>query len=88
MAEHFYLQKHPKLWKWMNVCIGCNATGYKPELPEQLAGGPLSYHLWWRNSYAQQLRFYFHPLPVDEHGLCEQCQRFNNPWKDDPQTAE
>ena len=31
-----YIQAHPHLKKWINVCICCGTWGYKTELPEWL----------------------------------------------------
>ncbi len=63
------LAKHPKLLKWMNICVVCNQMGHKPELPNQIHGGK------YGNSHAAELRLFFRPMAVDELGLCEDCQR-------------
>ena len=65
----YVLAKHPKLLKWMNICVGCSHMGYKPDLPKELHGGKLP------NNGAAQLRLFFKPLEVNELGLCEHCQR-------------
>jgi hypothetical protein len=73
-----YLEQHPHLRKWVNVCIGCNAQGYKPELPSEITGTLSGKRV--PTPFAARLRLYFKPLPVNENGLCELCQKFNNPW--------
>ena len=68
MVNDFYLYKHPKLMKWMNVCVGCNDIGYKPERPDEIYSGK------YQNQYVNQLKLYYKPLAVNEFGLCEACQ--------------
>jgi len=60
-----YLQTFPHLRKWINQCICCQSTGYKPNLPENIHPG----------AGAQYLRKYFTVLDVDEFGRCEQCRQ-------------
>ena len=69
-----YLKKYPKLNKWMNTCICCGSIGYNPCLPKKLTTN------WGQGECetmaAQTLREYFQPLVVDELGICENCQKF------------
>lgn len=57
----YYLRMYPKLNKWISRCGACNRVGYKPELPDSVAG-------------ASNLRKMFPPLELDARGLCEQCR--------------
>jgi len=60
-----------RLEKWINQCIGCQARGYKPDMPDEVA----------QNKYgrgttaARYVRAKFRPLALDENGLCETCRR-------------
>lgn len=67
----YFLTQNPKLEKWINRCLSCNAVGYKPEMPERLRD--IETRGW--------LRRYFRPLPVDKCGLCESCRRQNTTAK-------
>ena len=62
-----YLQMYPNLRKrWINQCAACQREGCKPELPEDIYPGIA----------AKNLRGYFEPLTLNEHGFCEQCAVF------------
>jgi len=62
-----YLEQYPRLSRWINVCVGCGAKGYKPDLPEDIYPHP---------SFATyNLRELFNPLAVNELGLCEVCAK-------------
>ena len=65
-----YIQQYPKLKKWINTCICCGQSGYKPDLPETLINK-------WGNKTmgAYNIRKYFRSLKVNEVGICEECQR-------------
>lgn len=71
-----YLLQYPKLNKWMNTCICCGTTGYKPDMPEVLTTR------WGQGEHetegAYNIRKYFRPLNVNEIGLCENCARLQN----------
>ena len=70
-----YLSSNPDLKKWINSCVCCGATGYKPELPEvltaRLAGEEIE------TLAAQNLRRLYSPLKVNEAGFCENCERIH-----------
>jgi hypothetical protein len=59
-----YLTMYPKLRRWINQCVACQAQGHKPEMPKDIYPGMA----------AQNLRYYFRPLAVDENGFCDQCR--------------
>jgi hypothetical protein len=58
-----YLAMYPDLRRWINTCVCCQFSGYKPEMPPN--DDPLF--------KGQNLRRYFSPLEVDAEGLCAQC---------------
>ncbi len=60
-----YLEKYPRLRRWICQCNACQASGYLPELPEQIGTGVA----------AQTLRRYFRPLLLSERGLCDACEQ-------------
>lgn len=67
-----YLKLYPKLEKWMNTCICCGRTGYKPDLPKNITtrfGGQE-----FATAGAANIRRYFNPLEVNEFGVCVVCQ--------------
>ena len=81
MSEHRksgddYLSRYPWLNKWVRACVCCGARGYDPAIPETLTrsfgGGEL------RTTAAANIRSFFPPLELDEHGLCETCQKLLN----------
>ena len=60
-----------RLEKWINQCVGCQARGYKPDMPDEVAQNKYK-----RGAYvAQYIRGKFSPLALDENGLCEVCRR-------------
>ena len=61
-----YLRMYPKLRKWINECKACHYKGHKPEMPEDISP--------WPSIAGYNLRRYFHPLELDDDGLCEQCR--------------
>lgn len=67
-----YLQNYPRLWKWINKCVGCQTIGYKPELPANITrkGGMVT-------GAAQNLRRFFNELRINEDGFCDQCEIMN-----------
>jgi hypothetical protein len=58
-----YLQMYPKLRKWINQCVACNAIGYKPTMPEDIYPGIA----------AQNIRHLFSELALNDDGLCSIC---------------
>jgi hypothetical protein len=64
-AADQYLRQYPHLHQWLNVCRGCGARGFKPDLPDNIYP--------WFNVAADHLRAFFRPLGLNEIGLCEQC---------------
>lgn len=55
-----YIQKYPHLKKWINQCVCCQATGYKPDMPKHDA--------------AYNIKKFFKPLAINELGLCDVCE--------------
>jgi len=68
-----YLKQYPKLNKWMNTCICCGGVGYKPELPDVLTTNGLQEEI--ETAGARNIRRFFQPLPVNDLGICEDCQK-------------
>lgn len=58
-----YTEMYPRARRWLNQCVACQRTGYKPDLPEQIGQGVMASHL----------REYYQPLALDESGLCDMC---------------
>lgn len=68
-----YIQQYPGLKKWINTCICCRQSGYKPELPEALI------NKWGiETAAAYNIRKYFRPMKVNEVSICEDCQKVLN----------
>ncbi|HTE56554.1 MAG TPA: hypothetical protein VK698_37130 [Kofleriaceae bacterium] len=59
-----YLQQYPELERWINRCVSCHAAGHRPDLPEKFDAATLA---------PRNLRRYFGPLALDEHGRCDAC---------------
>lgn len=59
------------LEKWINQCQACQARGYNPDMPDEVAQN------WYQRGgfAALYVRKTFKPLPLDGMGLCEVCQR-------------
>ena len=69
-----YLRRNPSFLKWMNSCSLCGTIGYRPDMPEFDAENI-------EPSFAfKNLRTYFQPLEVSEHGICTQCARHTSCW--------
>ena len=67
---------YPDLAKrWVNRCLICGATGYKPELPDVLKRRmrKASDAVPTATAAARNLRELLPPLPVDALGRCEAC---------------
>ena len=59
-----------RLEKWINQCLGCQARGYNPDMPDEVAQNK-----YGRGGFcAQYIRHQFKPLPL-HNGLCEMCRR-------------
>lgn len=67
-----YIQQYPGLKKWLNTCICCGQSGYKPELPETLI------NKWGKTAAAYNIRKYFRPMKVNEVSICGDCQKVLN----------
>lgn len=65
-----YLEKFPKLKKWINECRCCHRQGYNPEMPEHISTVEGSLECYY-------IKKYFSPLRLDENGLCEVCAKLN-----------
>ncbi len=69
-----YLKQFPKLNKWINRCICCGSIGYSSSLPERLTKNCGQGE--FETASAQNLRYYFQPLDVNDISICEACQKF------------
>ena len=68
-----YIKQYPGLKKWINTCICCGKSGYKPDLPEALI------NKWGdETAAAYHIRKYFRPMKVNEVSICEDCQKALN----------
>ena len=63
-----YVQNYPEMKKWVNQCIICQTTGYKPNLPENIYPGVL----------AQNIRKIYTQLEVNEINICNDCEKHLN----------
>jgi hypothetical protein len=73
-----YVELYPRLQKWINQCVQCQARGHKLYLPTAVGG--------WEHA-AEYIKKHFEPLPLNESGLCERCanerQKSNLPASQD-----
>jgi hypothetical protein len=60
-----YIAQYPKLQKWIIQCVACKKQGYRPDLPEQIGIGVA----------AQNIRYFFRPIILNEDGICDECQQ-------------
>ena len=60
-----YIEAFPKFKKWINECACCHSKRYDPSMPDQISEGLGSYYI----------KKYFKPMPLNEDGICEVCQR-------------
>ena len=60
-----YVDQYPDLVRWLRTCTLCGATGHDPELPDQ----PFPHFTMG----ARNIKAYFPPLSIDEHGRCDMC---------------
>ena len=63
-----YINAFPKFKKWINECICCHEKGYKPNMPEKITTVDGSLEVYF-------IKKYFKPLPLNEDGLCPQCEK-------------
>jgi len=66
-----YLKAFPKFKKWINECNCCHCKGYDPNIPDQI--NPVEGSM---GSYF--IKKYFHPLSLNENGLCHICASLFN----------
>lgn len=66
--KEVYSRQFPEIEKWLNHCIVCGTSGYKPELPEKIYPGNL----------AENIRKFYTPLAINELNMCEQCSTHYN----------
>ena len=69
-----YINKFPKLKKWINECSCCHKKGYKPELPEKISTVEGSLDVYY-------IKKYFLPLKLNEEGYCLQCEKIIKTFK-------
>lgn len=74
MARQAYFVQYPNaLKKWVNTCICCGKSGYKPDMPDMITvrgyGKPDHETL-----IAKNIRYYYTPMAVDELGRCDECR--------------
>jgi hypothetical protein len=60
-----YLNSFPGLRRFLNRCVVCQETGYDPEKMKKKQG----------KYFQARIREYFHPLQVNESGVCSDCAR-------------
>lgn len=66
-----YLTKFPKFNKWINECLCCHRKGYNPNMPDRIGAHDESLGSYF-------IKKYFHPLSVNQDGLCEICKKHLN----------
>jgi hypothetical protein len=60
-----YLNAFPQLRRFLNQCVVCKETGYDAEKMEKKQG----------KYFQARIREYFHPLEVNNEGVCSDCAR-------------
>jgi len=60
-----YVNAFPGLRKFLNQCVVCQQTGYDPERIDRKEG----------KYFLARIREYFHPLKVNEIGVCRDCEK-------------
>ena len=65
-----YINKFPKLKKWINECNCCHNKGYNPEIPDKITETEGSLEVYY-------IKKYFKPLYINKDGLCEVCERIS-----------
>lgn len=63
-----YIQKFPKLKKWINECAMCHRQGYKPDMPDKITKIEGSFEVYY-------IKKYFDVLALNDKGLCDTCAR-------------
>lgn len=61
-----YINKFPKIKKWINECCICHVVGYDPDMPQHIGG-----------EYSMSSDFikkYFKPLKLN-NGVCSDCEK-------------
>ena len=66
-----YINAFPKLKKWINECLCCHEKGYSPFMPEKITTVDGSLEVYY-------IKKYFKPLPLNQEGLCTQCEKILN----------
>ena len=59
-----YLNAFPRLRRFLNQCLVCQQMGYDPEKMKTKEG----------KYFQARIREYFHPLEVNEIGICSDCE--------------
>lgn len=62
-----YINKFPKLKKWINECNYCHSKGYAPDMPEKITEVDGSLEVYY-------IKKYFKPLFINKAGLCKTCE--------------
>ena len=63
-----YIEKFPKLKKWINECNCCHTTGYDPNMPDKITVIEGSLEVYY-------IKKYYKPLFISKDGLCETCEK-------------
>ena len=63
--KELYRKQYPAVNKWLNQCIICDTTGYKPTLPEKITPGVMAEHI----------REYYNMLEVNDINICVDCEK-------------
>ena len=63
-----YINRFPKLKKWINECLCCHDKGYDPAMPEKITVVEGSLEVFY-------IKKYFKPLLLNEDGLCPTCEK-------------
>ncbi len=66
-----YINSFPKFRKWINECLCCHEKGYDPSMPNRINAVEGSLGAYF-------IKKYFKPLPLNQDGLCETCERIIN----------
>lgn len=62
-----YINKFPKLNKWINECNCCHEKGYNPAMPDKISVVEGSLEVYY-------IKKYFKPLFLNEDGICKTCE--------------
>jgi hypothetical protein len=69
-----YIEKFPKLKKWINECKCCHSKGYNPNLPKKITEVDDSLEVYY-------LKKYFKPLYINKDGICKTCEKILSNYK-------